>query len=126
MCSSDLKSFLIGGRHSEPCERTTKALEALEQKNLWWETHMGNTIPEEYRKWGCDAAKMMAEENAIMREKIDWAIGKCHQQDAGFQFKIIAGLEDFLSVRMSKQPIAKEEALQHNTLVETTKKVYAG
>jgi len=30
----------------------------------WWESHMGNTIPEEYRKWGCDAAKMMSEEIA--------------------------------------------------------------
>lgn len=31
------------------------------------------------------------------KEAIDWAIGKCHEMDAGFQLKIINGLEEVLS-----------------------------
>jgi hypothetical protein len=37
-----------------------------------------------------------------MREKIDWAIGKCHEQDAGFQIKIINGLEKVLASLRAK------------------------
>lgn len=49
--------------------------EELEQKNRWWQNHMGNTIPEEFRKWGCDAAKMLSQhceeieaENSVLSE----------------------------------------------------------
>lgn len=45
--------------------------EELQNKNIWWETHMGFTIPDEYQKWGCDAARMMNEKIIDLQAKVN-------------------------------------------------------
>lgn len=58
------------GDNTSNIETICESYLSLLEKNQWWESHMGNTIPEEYRQWGCDSAKMMSEEIAELKAQL--------------------------------------------------------
>ena len=66
-------------------------IEMMRESNATYEQYLKETQARDGR------IKELEQQYATLREAIDWAIGKCHKQDAGFNFKIIAGLEKALS-----------------------------
>ena len=81
------KEYLRKLRNNFPAIATA-FIEFMEEKQ-GWEGDYEQAISERDR-----ALKMLG----VAREAIDWAIGKCHEQSAGFHQKIINGLEKTLNI----------------------------